>query len=548
MEVNKGKKMLSKQALIGTVLSMITLIIVVLLIVNTSSTINLNKYLTIEATGYDDYGIMKAIIDWEAMEEDYGDKIYFKDKAKEGYGIFLSFTTPIEVMKNCIKVEFSENENISNGDKVTYTWEIDEALTDYVKCKVKSKDGNYKVSDLKKVGRFDAFSDLKVSFDGIAPYGKISYEYSGEQLGYYDFSCSKAAGLNNEDIVTVSINNTDIDYYAQTYGMVPEKFEQEYVVSGLDEYVTSYSKIGKEYISKLKEEAEDTICAYAASKYDSTCTLSDLQYAGYVFHTIRDINGYYNSFNNLYVIYRGVVTNSEGTFNDATVYYPVRFINILSGNGGFTYDSNNGIEGYRFISNTGYGTLGYINPLECYTEIVRNNENGYITEVGDGFEEYAESKEILGLTDINDEYKELLYVDAINRIENYMEKKYYRGTKATNLKVMGEYLLIAKTQNTDFGNNNKYVVVCSATVSNSEGRFNPTTVYFPVEYDGVVKLPGDEYMYTAEIGILGNSMFQNSGMYTKGFLSGTEMYLKVVTANRDKYKHEVSEALKEFGE
>ena len=129
-----------------------------------------------------------------------------------------------------------------------------------------------------------------------------------------------------------------------------------------------------------------------------------------------------------------------------------------------------------------------------------------------------------------------------------MEKKYYRGTKATNLKVLGEYLLIAKTQNTDYGNNNKYVVVCSATVSNSEGRFNPTTVYFPVEYGGLVKLPGDEYLYTVEMGILGNSMFQNSGMYTKGVLSGTEMYSKVVTANCEKYKYEVSEALKEFGE
>ncbi len=90
-------------------------------------------------------------------------------------------------------------------------------------------------------------------------------------------------------------------------------------------------------------------------------------------------------------------------------------------------------------------------------------------------------------------------------------------------------------------------MVYSATVSHAENDFEPTTVYYPVEYDGVVKLPKDEYMVTATQGIVGNSDFPDSWYRTKGYIDGVEMYSKIVTTNRNKFKYDVSEGLKQFG-
>lgn len=533
---------------VGGVFVLIVLIILICVMTNATSTINLDNYVTIEATGYDGYGTVKASIDWNAIEEKYGDKISYTSKAREEYGVFLDYIKPIDTAKDYINVKFNETDNLSNGDKVEYSWKIDEDLTKYIKCKVKFENGTYMVSDLEEVGKFNPFADLEVSFEGIAPGGKMSYDYAGEPLGYYDFSCSATSGLNNGDIVTISINNTDMEYYAQKYGMVPEKLEQEYVVSGLDEYVNLYSKISSDFISGLKGEAEDTIHAYAAKNYNSATSLTDLQYSGYIFNFIKDTNGYFNSYNNIYLIYSGTVSSSNGKFSTTKVYFPVRFANILSGEAGFSYDYNGGIIGYSQFDNLLYGTNGYINPLACYMEIVVENADSYVAEAGDGFEEYVGYELISGLSNISDEYKEILYADAIKKIEEYIASDYNVSTEVTDLKTIGEYFLLAKTQGTDIASDNKYVVVCSATVSNSKGKFDTTTVYFPVEYDGLVKLSGGEYMFTSEKGVLGLSVIPNSLFTTQGYVSGTEMYSKVIATNREKYKYEVSDSLKEFGE
>ena len=73
-------------------------------------------------------------------------------------------------------------------------------------------------------------------------------------------------------------------------------------------------------------------------------------------------------------------------------------------------------------------------------------------------------------------------------------------------------------------------------------------MYFPVEYAGIVKLPGDEYMVTKREGLVGNSNIPDTYYSTKGFVDGEEMFSKIVTANRDNYSYEVSEGLKEFGD
>lgn len=544
----KKNKAVPKKLIIGACVAVAALIAIICIVVNASSTIDLNKYLTIESKGYDGYGTAQASIDWDAIDEKYGDKMSYTKQAKEEAGDFLDMVTPTEIVEECILVQLEESSGLSNGDTIAYTWDIDEELFTYIRCKLKYKDGSFDVSDLKEVGKFDAFSDLEVTFSGIAPEGTATINYTGSDLSTYDFSCDKTYGLRNGDVVVVSITNSDASYYAKSLGMIPEAFEMEYTVSGLEEYIETYADLTDDFINELKAEAEDTIYSYTASSYNTNVSLSDLAYSGYIINSVKDGNQYVSTYNDFYIIYSGTVAHTKGDFSTTKVYFPVRFSNILKGNDGLTYSDKSGITGYSNFGNSWYSTKGYVNPLVCYMEIVEANRDAYKAECGDGFEAYAEYEAIGKLDDISDGYKEELYADAKDKIESYIASHYNGGSEVADLAVKGEYLLLAKAQGTDFGKNNKYVVVYAATVSNSNGKFDTTTVYFPVEYDGIVSLPGDEYMITTVQGILGNSTFANSWYSTKGYIDGTEMYSKIVTANRDNYTYEVSEELKEFGE
>ena len=184
----------------------------------------------------------------------------------------------------------------------------------------------------------------------------------------------------------------------------------------------------------------------------------------------------------------------------------------------------------------------------CYQELVEANRENYVIECGDGFEDYAEQKTISSLNDLSKDFRDKLAEDTKDFIESYAAKDYSDDSHMKDLSLMGEYLLIAKNQGMDFVKNNKYILVYSATVYNDNDRFEPSTIYFPVEYDGIVKLPNEEYMITANIGMLGYTYIGNSSYRSKGYSDGVEMFKKLVTANRDLYTYEVSDGLKEFGE
>lgn len=91
-------------------------------------------------------------------------------------------------------------------------------------------------------------------------------------------------------------------------------------------------------------------------------------------------------------------------------------------------------------------------------------------------------------------------------------------------------------------------MIYSADVTGEDDVFPTTTVYFPVEYDGIVRLSDEEYMVTKTAGIMGSAFFPDSYYGTQGYTDGKEMYDKLITVNRNLFTYEVSESLKAFGE
>lgn len=269
MQQLAGKvKAVPKTALIGAGVGVAALLVIGGIVIHNGNTINLNKYITIESSGYNGYGSVYATIDWDAIEKKYGSKVSFTSDAKKEYGGFLSWTTPIEVLQSDVDVEFDrDTRHLSNGDQLEYTIDVDDEIAKYLKCKLKYKAGSYTVSDLEEVDTFDAFADLDVEFSGISPDGKANLNYTGTLMHSYDFSCDKTSGLSNGDVVTVTIDEDTAASYVQSIGQIPAEFEKTYTVEGLESYLMHTSEIDEATLQSMQAQASDVYKAYAANDW-----------------------------------------------------------------------------------------------------------------------------------------------------------------------------------------------------------------------------------------------------------------------------------------
>ena len=387
-------KAFPKKILIGACAAVVALIIVIVIAVNAGSTINLNEYLTIEAEGYDGYGKARVTIDWDAIEAKYGGKLSFTSQAKKEYGEFLNLMTPIDAIEGSVSVKLEENSNLSNGKPIAYTWDVDEDLSKYVKCKVKYKDDSYIVSGLTEVGSFDAFADLEAEFMGIAPNGYANFNYTGSEISYYDFNYDTTSGLSNGDTIKVTIDESRLEYYAEKLGKVPETLEKEYTVEGLSSYLTKISEINDEALTSMQQQAADVYNAYVAKDWADDSKLESLTYIGDYLLTVKNTDSYWGNYNTLYLVYkvqaRNNYSNDGDTYNKVTdVYWYISFNNLMvESDGKVTVDVTNYSTPYdRFTIDSGVSSgwwstrtwqyYGYQTLDELYKKAVSQNIDTY---------------------------------------------------------------------------------------------------------------------------------------------------------------------------
>lgn len=366
---------------------------VICIVLNMGTAINLNDYMTVGTEGCDGYGTANVSIDWEAIEEKYGDKISFTGNARDEYGGLIKMMTPMEVLRDYVKVTLDRPDGLSNGDKITYMWNVDEGFSKYVDCKIKYKDGAYEVSGLTEVGTFDAFADLEVTFTGVGPDGRAELGYNGNELDVHDFICDKDSGLSNGDTVKVSIDTGRMEDYARNLGKIPEVSEKEYTVEGLSSYVTKLSEISAEGLASMQQQASDVYHAHVAQEWSDSSTLEGFAYIGAYLLTIKKPDPYRDN-NALYLVYKVQARNSYSNGADAYdkvngLYWYISFKNLMLDTEGkltadmadyrtpsatFTVDS--GISSGWFSTQTwyyeGYGALP-----ELYDDVVTSNMDFY---------------------------------------------------------------------------------------------------------------------------------------------------------------------------
>ncbi len=393
----KEKKPLPKKLLIGIGIgaAVLTLAIGLCVLLFGKPTINLNNYLITEAEGYNGHGEVQIYVDWEAIEEDYGDRLeYTKEFQKENfvYNGFYEDYRAIDVVASDVYIDTEDYTGLSNGDKVAYTWDVYEGLEDIVDCKLKYSDGTYTVSGLEEIETFDAFADVEITFEGVAPNGTANLTYKGKELEPYDFYIDKSSGLSDGEVITVSLEG-EPEEYADELGKIPAKMEKEYKVEGLGGFMAKLDQLSDADMESLQNKAESVYRESAEYWDEETETLNGMTYVGSYFLTNKEEDswGYQNI---LYLVYqvevRNKFTNDEGQTYDEThtIYWYLAFPDVvIDKDGKMSVD----LDGYdrpwddvEFESDieNGWGTEtwyyeGYEDLDELYEEVVEEQAEDY---------------------------------------------------------------------------------------------------------------------------------------------------------------------------
>ena len=210
-----------------------------------------------------------------------------------------------------------------------------------------------------------------------------------------------------------------------------------------------------------------------------------------------------------------------------------------------TYKSGPEIIGKSsYVTGDSKESKGYKRPYD-FLERYRS-EN---VTAGDGFEKFEHESYVHKLEDMTDEYRKSLQDQARLTLDAYIAKDYKPNMQVSDIQFAGEYLLYTSDDKEQFNGTNIYYVVFSANLSDANGKFPTTTIYYPVEYSYVMKLSDEDFLTANRSDVALNFLsLPNTWDTTRGYADGNEMYKNLIS-NRDKlYEHQVSDGLKQFGE
>ena len=385
---------------------------------NRTPTIDVSKYMTLSADGYNTVGKLNISFDTEKLEKDYGKQIAtrFKKQMKnlkdDTYGLSSLAASLYDgyeadlFAETCATGSADKTKNLSNGDVVTYTWDdnSDEAEEAFG-VKVKYTDITYTVSGLASVNTFDAFDGVDVEFSGISPDGRAtvnSLPTAAEAQGLY-YTLDENSGLSNGDTVTLTVhsNRDDFSDCIDKYGAMPQATEKTFTVAGLNEYVTSADTLSDSVLVSLQNQAEDVFKSYAAQRFSNGQTFKGMTYLGNYILTPKNKDSWGDK-DRIVLAYQVTVhhdyTSELNTTYDAddSFFWYITFNNVskdADGNiasGLNDYDTpttfvkiDSGVQKYSFSSSTetweyyGYASLDslYNAAVNQYVENYNHQDN-----------------------------------------------------------------------------------------------------------------------------------------------------------------------------
>lgn len=383
---HKNKKFL----LIGA--AVLVLILLVSVVSGGGIKIDMKDYVAVTFTGLDGKGNASLTVDYTSLAK-VAEISTKKSDSELVNTIYLlgEEWAKLDLLQEGIHCTMENAQGLSNGDKVTVNVTADDDTCKKLNIKVKNQTITFTAEGLTEVTNFDAFADIEVIFDGIAPQGKATLLNNSrdEACMSYTYRMDVNSGLSNGDTVTVTIDENGIDWVAERTGKAPEVLSKQYTVSGLSAYVTELSQISDEVMANMRKEAEDIFNAYVAKNWSNNSHMDGMTYLGSYFLTKKPHSST-DSVNTLFLVYE---VSYRNTYNEepyeAKYYYYTSYRDLyLDSTGKTTVNLANygtprnsikfeipGVYSWNWPYAYGYATLP-----ELYQACVTSNIDNYTYE------------------------------------------------------------------------------------------------------------------------------------------------------------------------
>ena len=263
-----------------------------------------------------------------------------------------------------IKISYSKNGNLKNGDMVTVTITMPEPLAD----KVENASKAYTVSGLLVVDFVELFDDIKITYEGNSgeAYAYVEKISDSEILSFCNFEITPNDYLSNGDEITVSITNAD--WLLELFNVVPQTLSKTFRVDELPEYLTSVNQLPEsiiEYYSDLSLAETDTSAFFGY-------TYSTPEIKGVYFLTKKSGEYEYTNILSIIVSYDKYVNEEYNT----TVYETYEYVNLIVNFDGTV--EHRYMQWGKFDTNHGQTIDSYLNEFDNnynVAQIVNRSEN-----------------------------------------------------------------------------------------------------------------------------------------------------------------------------
>ncbi len=357
-------------------------------------TIDLNKFAVVQFEGYDGSGSAKVSLDYERINEEYGNKVRINFDQ-----IWLDFlyegSSVGTVLDAWTTLTLDRDSGLSNGDVLTVTCSADvEYLEQVLSCHLSCGEHKVTVEGLGEISTLDVFEGVDVSFTGTSPKGQAKIvadnPYDKGAYGFYHYyQVEPEQDLSNGDEVTVTFEIDNEQAFIEEFGGLPGKKEKKFKVEGLDSYITDFALLSKENMEALTKEAKDQI--------EAECSTNE-QHIGYVlgdmsivhditlesdFHLENiyfllrkdaDLYGFTDNVSRVVLVYSAKINTLDYKGDvgaSGTVYFAVAFTDlVLEDDGSIVGVSENRIQEYESLD-------------AVYKKYVTENKDNYTITVYD---------------------------------------------------------------------------------------------------------------------------------------------------------------------
>lgn len=394
----KEKKQYSKKTvglIAGAVAMCVIIVLGIVTFLNRPKTLEINKYIKANFEGYDGYGAASLYFDQEQFLKDNKGIIEYKKGANPL--MKAMYDSPEEALMRVLNNgQVSQPENLFNGNKVEYEWNIDadEVLKSFG-WKLEYSKVEFEVSGLTKISDFDPFEAIQVKFEGTSPYAYAYIEYleQTEDLPSLSYELDVETNLRIGDEVTVRAYcyyaEDATEYCMKYYGKRPSSLEKTYKVEQIPQYVDELAKIPSSVRNDMNSHVEYEFRNYAESIWSEHIIVNQIKNVGAYFFESEEERNYQN--NVLVLVYRidtSLVYDDYDVKEDFSLYYCVTYEDlILDADGSCNVDVDDCYSTSHYFSkyiqygdDYGESDYFYFHGYESFKEITDAIQNYYINE------------------------------------------------------------------------------------------------------------------------------------------------------------------------